>query len=290
MTGQALSNSILRGTAVLGALICLFSSNFAGSAALGAGRLLKQSLRPSSKHVCNKASAKSCTHEDLSEACIMSVLRKNIAVRQYGDLTAGLEVRFNGESLELARWQDSTQNDKQIKQQAAAMAAAIDGHFAGVFEAVDCFFFDAHEPSAVRRAHISLSAFKASTTPSVAQLAEVCLLSRERAVSLSDLYKTQTYRQILQQAPVLEGTFSAERKELSEQLITLKANGYDVNQAMGQFFAVEDLVRTRNYENVYQALATTRQSITSAVARAKTPQWQNPNTSVASSRTEGWQR
>jgi hypothetical protein len=102
-------------------------------------------------------------------------------------------------------------------------------------------------------------------------------------LSLADRYRHLSYREILDQSPVLEGAYAPERKELSDELTTLKANGYDVNQATRQFFALEDLVRTRQYAQLTAAFAKTRQSIAEAVAQAQ-------GISVASSRTINWQR
>ena len=105
--------------------------------------------------------------------------------------------------------------------------------------------------------------------------------------SVNELYRHLTYRQILDQEPPSAeshaAAYGAERKELSDQLTTLRANGYDVKQATGQFFAIDDLLRTRRYDQLPAALSRTRQCIADTASSAQ-------NISVASSRTKNWQR
>ncbi len=165
------------------------------------------------------------------------------------------------------------------------LAQAIDQHFHGVFEQFDCHFYDSLAPGRCRRAILKLSEISAFARGQVnqAHLINSVELVSERNSSVAERYQGLSYRQILEQSVVLDGAYGAERKELSDELTTLKANGYDVDQATRQFLAMEDLIRTKQYALITAAFERTRQCMAESVARAQ-------GIGVASSRTKDWQR
>jgi len=223
----------------------------------------------------------SLIYRGLTHDTILTALKAN----PYVSLDQGADVKFDGATLQLALWSDRRASERDQKIDAVLLARTVERQFPGVFEEYHCSFFDPRSPGHSRLVSVKtplLSEFGQGKI-SREELLQTVPMVDERGTSLSERYAGLSYRQILQESPVLEGTYAAERKELSDQLTTLKANGYDVNQATRQFFALEDLVRTRQYAQLSQAFAKTRQCIAAAVAKA-------PNISVASSRTKNWQR
>ena len=146
-------------------------------------------------------------------------------------------------------------------------------------------FFSPQYPAKSQRAALKLSALHdfAQDKLTAKQLVDSVQLTFERDRSLAERYQNLTYQQILEQGPVSAGAYESERKELSDELTTLKANGYDVKQATRQFLALEDLVRTKQYGQLTPAFDRTKKSIADAVANAQ-------GINVASSRTKDWQR
>jgi len=221
------------------------------------------------------------SYRGLTHDTVLTALTAN----PYVSLAQGADVKFDGDSLRLAIWQHPGASPRDLKIDAVLLAHTVSQHFPGVFERLDCSFFDANITGQSRRVAVKLAELKAFALGKLGPepfLAGV-LLSGETCVSVAERYQGLSYRQILDQDPVLDGSFAVERKELSDELTTLKANGYDVSQATRQFFALEDLVRTRQYAQLPLAFTRTHQCISEAVAQAQ-------GISVASSRTKYWQR
>jgi hypothetical protein len=228
---------------------------------------------------------------NLSRAAVLSALQSNHSEC----LQRGVDVQFVDASLLIALWQPShftshpsMAADRTLRQQALSLACTIDQHFPGVFDEVQCAFFAAQAPDTARTYFVKTNLCRQSHDAKGAPLAEIPVVCDE-GPSVAEVYGHLSYRQILERSPVLvaqsgpAGLWGAERKELSDQLTTLRANGYDVSQATGQLCAIEDLVRTRRYDLLPQAFASTRQSLAQTVSNAQ-------KISVASSRTQNWQR
>ncbi|MBU6454648.1 MAG: hypothetical protein KGS72_22965 [Cyanobacteria bacterium REEB67] len=231
----------------------------------------------------------------LSRTAVLSALQSNHSEC----LQRGVDVQFVDASLLIALWQPASlasppaptvaSINRSLSEQAFSLAKTVYGRFPGVFDEVQCAFFDTQAPDTARTYFIKSSWFHAHAAGAKgALLADMPVVSDE-GPSLAEVYGKLSYRQILDRSPATEaqsgpaGLWSAERKELSDQLTTLRANGYDVSQATGQLCAIEDLVRTRHYDLLPQAFARTRQCLAQTVSNAQ-------KISVASSRTQNWQR
>jgi hypothetical protein len=222
-------------------------------------------------------------YRGLTHDTVLAALQSNHDAALVAALSQGADVKFDGDTLHLAIWSRGCPRD--LRADTVLLALTVDQHFHGVFEEFDCSFFDPLAPCCSQRAALKLSKLCAfgRGKPGREQLLGAVQLGSERDDNVNERYQGLSYRQILDQSAVLEGAYAAERKELSDELTTLKANGYDVNEATRQFFALEDLVRTRQYKELLAAFARTRQSIAEAVAKAQ-------GISVATSRTQNWQR
>jgi hypothetical protein len=227
----------------------------------------------------------SLAYKGLTHATVLAALKANHFTALVTALDQGIDIRFEGDALQLAVWRHSAGSARDLKIDTVLLAQAINQHFPGVFEQFDCTFFDPLSPNHSQRATLKMSKLSAFAHDKIDDEQLLCAvqLGSERDSSVRERYEGLSYSQILDQSAVLEGAYSDERKELSDELTTLKANGYDVNQATRQFFALEDLVRTRQYERITAAFARTRQCIAEAVAKAQ-------GISVASSRMGNWQR
>jgi len=221
----------------------------------------------------------------LTSAALLSVLHDN----PYASLVGGDDVSVSGGTVKLAVWAHCTAAVSDLKTDAVMLAQAVGRHFPDQFDKLDCSFFDCSfaADGSLPFARVSvkqsdLAAF-ARGGMSREKLLETVSLTADREPSVAEKYKALTYRQILDQNLVVPGAYGTERKELCDQLTTLKANGYDVNQATRQFFALEDLVRTKQYARLSVAFAQTRKCIAESVAGAQ-------GVSVATSRTLNWQR
>ena len=200
-------------------------------------------------------------------------------------LSDSADVVVEGTRVRLTVRDHSIADARELKIDAIMLARDLGRQYPGSFENFECTFFESAE--AGRSVKISvrqsrLMAFAAGRISNV-ELLESVSLTEERLPTLAEKYRHLSYRQILEENPIVSGAYAAERKELCDQLTTLQANGYDVNQATRQFLALEDMVRTKHYGRLLEAFAQTRQCIAESLAKA-------PGVSVATSRTVNWQR
>jgi len=217
----------------------------------------------------------------LSSADVLGALRGN----SYVALADGAPVTVDGKVIRLAVADHSIADARELKIDAVMLARDLGRKFPGSFEIFECTFFESAQPArsvVISVKHSRLMAFAAGRISNV-DLLESVSLTEERPPSLAEKYRHLSYRQILDQNPIVSGAYAAERKELCDQLTTLQANGYDVNQATRQFLALEDMVRTKHYGRLLEAFARTRQCIAESLAKAQ-------GVSVATSRTVNWQR
>jgi hypothetical protein len=203
----------------------------------------------------------------------------------FAALDQGADVRFDGDTLCLTVSVRRPLNQHNLRVDAVLLAQAIDQHFHGVFETVDCCFYDSAQPDIVCRGRISLASLAdyGRGILTDGELLKAVALDRPHRQSLGERYQGLGYKQILEQSILAGGAYGNERKEMLDQLTTMAANGYDVGQATRQFLALEDLLRTGQYSRLSQAILRTRQAIAQSAAKA-------PGMSVASSRTINWQR
>jgi len=229
--------------------------------------------------------AKSHNQRILTSAALLSLLRGN----PYASLVGGDDVSVAGGTVRLAVWAHCTAGINDLKADAVMLAQAVGRHFPDQFDKLECSFFDCSFASGGSLPFASVSVKESDLIAfargrmSHEKLLQTVSLTAERESSVAEKYRALTYRQILDQNLVVPGAYGTERKELCDQLTTLKANGYDVNQATRQFFALEDLVRTKQYDRLSGAFAQTRKCIAESVAGAQ-------GVSVATSRTLNWQR
>jgi hypothetical protein len=221
------------------------------------------------------------SYRGLTPDAVLAALRAN----HFAALEQGADVRFEGDTLKLAIWSPASGGEHKLRVDTVLLAQAIERQFPGVFETFECSFCQSREPGRSRRAQLKTGKIADYARAKITEdeLLQAVTMTSERMSTVGELYQDLSYRQILDKSVVLDGAYSAERKELSDELTTLKANGYDVNQATRQFLAMEDLVRTKQYSSITAAFARTRQCIAESVAKAQ-------GVSVASSRTINWQR